>query len=66
MEAANKLGLEWGNSWDGTNDFPACLYAQDGRNLVYFNLSPNPDRVNLNPKFSAICKINEGMVLNFP
>ena len=59
-EAAAKLGLKWGLAWNGPNDFPSCLYAQDGRKLVYFNLSPNPARGNVNPKYSAICKFNTG------
>ena len=54
-QAGELLGLQWANSWNGPNDFPACLYADDGRNMVYFNLSPNPGRTNLNPKYSAIC-----------
>ena len=55
-KAGERLGLQWAQSWTGPNDFPACLYADDGRNTVYFNLSPNPKRSNPNPKFSAICK----------
>ena len=55
-QAAERLGLHWGASWTGPNDFPACLYADDGRNKAYFNLSPNPNRSKPNPKYSAICK----------
>ena len=57
-KAGKFLGLQWGGSWNGKNDFPACLYAEDGRNRVYFNLSPDPKRRNVNPKYSAICKAN--------
>ena len=55
-KAGERLGLQWAQSWTGENDFPACLYADDGRNTVYFNLSPNPKRSNPNPKISAICR----------
>ena len=57
-KATTRLGLQWGTSWDGPNHFPACLYADDGRNKVYFNSSPNPSRTNVNQKYSAICKAN--------
>ena len=61
--AAEKLDLQWDYSWTGQNDFPACLYAEGGRNKVYFNLSPNPSRnplelpSNSRENYSAICKI---------
>ena len=54
-QAGELLGLRWAHSWYGSNDFPACLYADDGRNMVYFNRSPNPGRTNVNKKYSAIC-----------
>ena len=53
--AANSLGLNWGNSWNGPNDFPGCLFADDGRSKVYFNLSPSPATSNLNTKYAGIC-----------
>ena len=59
-QAGELLGLQWKQSWDGPNDFPACLYAEDGRNLVYFNRSPNPRRTNVIPKYSAICMTTIG------
>ena len=55
-ESGELLGLQWAYSWGGTNDFPACLYADDGRNSVYFNLSPNPSRTNVIQRYSAICR----------
>ena len=54
--AGESLGLRWGEAWNGTSDFPSCLHAEDGRNLVYFNLSPNPGRTNVTSKFAAICR----------
>ena len=57
-EAGEVLGLTWAHAWDGPGDFPACLHADDGRNEVFFNLSPNPGRTNVNPKYSAICRTN--------
>ena len=55
-QAAEHLGLPWASSWNGPNDFPACLYTADRRNRVYFNLSPNPARTNVK-KYSAICRV---------
>ena len=54
-QAATELGFQWGNSWDGPGDFPACLYVEDGNKNVHFNLSPKPARTNVNPKYAAIC-----------
>ena len=54
-KAGKSLGLAFGQEWDGPNDFPACLYADDGRNLVYYNRSPKPKRTDFNKKYSAIC-----------
>lgn len=59
-EAGELLGLQWGHSWNGPNDFPACLYAEDDRNRVYFNLSPNPSRTDVNQGYSAICRKDRG------
>ena len=53
--AGANLGFTFGAGYNGPNDFPACLYADDGRNLVYYNRSPNPKRTDFNPKYSAIC-----------
>ena len=57
QEAATKLGLQWGRSFNGPNNTPRCLYAEDGRNIVYFNLTPNPSGANGNSQYSAICRI---------
>ena len=54
--AATELGLKWASSWSGQGDFPACLHAEDGRNMVYFNTHKNPGRTHLNQKYAAICK----------
>ena len=54
-EAGELLGLSWAGSWDGSNDFPACLYADDARKKVYFNRSPYPGRTKAYPAYSAIC-----------
>ena len=53
--AATALGHEWNKSWTGDNDFPVCFFAHDWRKSVFFNLSPNPNRTNVHPKYSAIC-----------
>ena len=63
--AAELLELKWANAWDGTNtsyNFPACLhsaYANDavnGKEAVFFNLSPTPNRTQVDEMFSAICR----------
>ena len=56
--AGESLGLKWGDAWDGPNDFPGCLYADDGRSEVWFNTSPTPGRTNLPQTFAAICIIS--------
>ena len=38
--AAAQLNFTWGGSWYGTDDFPGCFYAEDGRKKVFFNTSP--------------------------
>jgi len=56
--AAAQLGYAWGQSWNGPNDFPGCIFAEDGRKKVYFNTSPNPGRTILShyANYAAICK----------
>ena len=57
--AAEKLDLVWEVSYNGPNEFPACFHAEDGKNKVYFNTSPNPSRsTNLLRKkeAAAICR----------
>jgi len=57
--AAEKLDLVWEVSYNGPNEFPACFHAEDGKNKVYFNTSPNPSRsTNLLRKkeAAAICQ----------
>ena len=53
--AGDSLGLSWGVAYDGNNDFPACLYADDSRKKVYYNSSPTPKRTDFKSKYSAIC-----------
>ena len=55
-QAASKLGYQWAQSFNGSNDFPGCFNAEDGRNKVYYNLSPIPGRTDLNHRYAAICK----------
>ena len=66
IAAATSLGLHWKVSWNGINDFPGCLFADDGRSKVYFNLSPYPATSNLNPNYAGICvKSNDKSNLPF-
>ena len=55
QRAGTNLGFPFFQGWNGPNDFPACFYADDGRNLVFYNRSPNPKRTDFNPQYSAIC-----------
>ena len=54
--AASNLGLVWGGGWVGPGDFPNCLFANDKRQKVYYNKSPNPARYANNQQYAAICQ----------
>ena len=62
--AAKGLGHTYGFAWDGPNDFPACVHANDGRDTVYFNKSKYPRRRNVNRKYSGICNVVPGTQIN--
>jgi len=53
--AAASLGITWAHAWNGPNDFPGCLHANDGRDMAYWNLSPSPAGYANNPRYAAIC-----------
>ena len=53
--AAETLQMQFAHAWTGSGDFPGCLIANDGRNAVYFNLSPTPSTTANNPRYGAIC-----------
>ena len=59
-EAGEQLNLKWKDEWDGPNDFPGCIHAEDGRNEVYFNTNTKPARTNLKKTYAAICSIPYG------
>ena len=59
-KAAKTLEMEFGQAWTGNNGFPGCLIANDGRNKVYFNLSPTPSTTANNPAYGAICITTAG------
>ena len=52
--AASALGLEWALSWNGVNDVPGCIFADDGRSLVYWNSAQNNNDV-FNSQYAEIC-----------
>ena len=54
-KAATTLQKQFAQAWNGPNDFPGCLIANDGRDKVYWNLSPSPSETANNPKYGAIC-----------
>ena len=62
-EAAETLQMEFATAWNGNNAFPGCLIANDGRNKVYFNLSPTPSTTANNPAYGAICITTAGELL---
>ena len=52
--AASKLGLKWAHSWNGPRDVRGCIFAHDGRNMVYFNTALAA--TGSNPRYAEICK----------
>ena len=58
--AAKELNLTWGNSWNGPNEMPGCIFAEDSRKKVYFNTSPKPGFHNAynEAHYAEICKGN--------
>jgi len=54
-EAAFELGLKFHSSWNGYDDFPGCSFANDTRQRVYFNTSPNPNNAP-SDRYEAVCK----------
>jgi len=54
-QAADALGLRYGRSWNGHNDFPGCHHANDGRNKVFFNKSNRPNVDGGAPNYAGIC-----------
>ena len=55
-KAAHKLDLKYGNNFTGPTDFPGCLFADDERQKVFFNLSPDADNSINNKNYTALCK----------
>jgi len=56
IEATKALGGTYGNSWWGKSDAPGCIFANDGRNKVYFNMELNAN--GRNSRFQEICKMS--------
>merc|ERR1711962_803065 len=62
--AANELVVAYGNAWNGAQDFPDCIFADDARQRVYFNTHATGDTTLKNcknmhkgcHKYAAICK----------
>ena len=54
-KAATTIQKQFDHAWNGPNDFPGCLIANDGRDKVYWNLSPSPSETANNPQYGAIC-----------
>ena len=38
--AAEFLKLKWASTWHGDGDYQNCIFANDGRSRVYYNVSP--------------------------
>jgi len=62
MSAASALGLQWAHSWNGINDVPGCIFADDGRSLVYWNSAQN-NRDIVNPQYAEICHQSDSLQL---
>ena len=54
-KAATTIQKQFDHAWNGPNDFPGCLIANDGRDKVYWNTSPSPSETANNPQYGAIC-----------
>ena len=54
-KAATSIQKQFDQAWNGPNDFPGCLIANDGRDKVYWNTSPSPSETANNPQYGAIC-----------
>ena len=55
IEACAALGYQYLGSWDGPGDFPRCTFTEGLNKVCHFNTNKNPDRTDVNPKYSAIC-----------
>ena len=51
--AADELGWVWGHTWFGPLDVPGCIFANDGRSKVFFNVAA--DATGSNPQYAEIC-----------
>lgn len=65
--AAKSLGLDWAVSWYGPTDHQYCVYADDGRNKVYFNTAGS-DAASSPPKkrYASICKALANKYYGYP
>merc|ERR1712113_1287472 len=56
IQAADFLGLQWAHSWNGVTDVPGCIFANDGRSLVYWNSAEDNNRPTTNPRYAEVCR----------
>ena len=54
--AGEFLQLKWAGTWNGDGDYQNCIFANDDRSAVLFNLSPNPSQTANKPNYAPICK----------
>jgi hypothetical protein len=58
--AAQEIGRKYAHSFNGRNDHRSCVLTNDGRDLVYFNKSPQPRAQPPNPRYASVCKSPAG------
>lgn len=56
--AAAYIGETYARTWHGSTDTPGCIFANDGRNVVYFNTAL--DANGYNARYAEICLIQRG------
>jgi hypothetical protein len=56
--AAAYIGETYARTWHGSTDTPGCIFANDGRNVVYFNTAL--DANGYNARYAEICLISRG------
>ena len=53
-QAAIDLSIQFASAWNGSGSHKYCIYADDGRNKIFFNSSPTPANTP-SPKYGSIC-----------
>ena len=54
-EAATYLSIPFSSSFSADGDHKYCLYADDGRNEIFFNTSPSPGNFPTS-EYGSVCQ----------